>query len=463
MAKYVGKRVVPKHCGAWTKNKEYEMLSIVLDEASGESYISRRVVPAGTLLTDEYYWSICSLFSQQIADMGEEFEERQRAITADNASTLRQIKADNDATEKAVKDDNDATETAIKNDNAATKQYVDAGLARTEADMEEAVSSVNATNQALNARMDGIASGATSDTEILDARTDAEGTAHATLGAHIRQADERIQGIYDHTGAMLHVPDDIRQKNLVKMLATSTTGTDGTTICRTEVFGPVDAAGVVVNGSLGDALGRTIFHISEPIPFEAGKTYTVILDDPQRTCTSSIFFYHATANSVLQENGVNKGFTINTLNCGQMTPDKSGSYRIGLYVHDFTFENYLLHIYIVEGAVSEEEFLSFVPYADTRKMLTFSASISDYARKNNMVHARHTIAMNNAGEVMVTVDRLGNLDQSVSVLNGQMRPSFSVLRTSQEFLIDEGETCGTGPFTFFQMPDDSGGAGIPEG
>jgi hypothetical protein len=76
MAKYVGKRVVPRHCGAWTKNKEYEMLSIVLDEASGESYISRRVVPAGTLLTDEYYWSICSLFSQQIADMGEEFEER---------------------------------------------------------------------------------------------------------------------------------------------------------------------------------------------------------------------------------------------------------------------------------------------------------------------------------------------------------------------------------------------------
>ena len=42
MAKYVGKRVVPKHCGAWTKNKEYEILSIVLDEASGESYISRR-------------------------------------------------------------------------------------------------------------------------------------------------------------------------------------------------------------------------------------------------------------------------------------------------------------------------------------------------------------------------------------------------------------------------------------
>ena len=106
MAKYVGKRVVPRHCGAWTKNKEYEMLSIVLDEASGESYISRRVVPAGTLLTDEYYWSICSLFSQQIADMGEEFEERQNQISQNNANTLAAIRQDNDSTEQAIRDDN---------------------------------------------------------------------------------------------------------------------------------------------------------------------------------------------------------------------------------------------------------------------------------------------------------------------------------------------------------------------
>ena len=198
MAKYVGKRVVPKHCGAWTKNKEYEMLSIVLDEASGESYISRRVVPAGTLLTDEYYWSICSLFSQQIADMGEEFAERQQAISQNNAETLRQIRADNDATESAIRQDNDATEQAVRDDNTATKAHVDAAVARSLADMEEAVSNVNSTNAALNARMDGIAGHATSDTEVLDARTDSDGTTHANLGEHIRKADGDIRNILDY-------------------------------------------------------------------------------------------------------------------------------------------------------------------------------------------------------------------------------------------------------------------------
>ena len=138
MAKYVGKRVVPKHCGAWTKNKGYEMLSIVLDEASGESYISRRQVPSGTLLTDEYYWSICSLFSQQIADMGEEFEERQQAITQNNAETLRQIQADNDATEQA-----------IRQDNAETKQHVDTSLQETSADLTNRINQASANlNQA---------------------------------------------------------------------------------------------------------------------------------------------------------------------------------------------------------------------------------------------------------------------------------------------------------------------------
>ena len=192
MAKYVGKRVVPRHCGAWTKNKEYEMLSIVLDEASGESYISRRVVPAGTLLTDEYYWSICSLFSQQIADMGEEFEERQNQISQNNANTLAAIRQDNDSTEQAIKDDN-----------AATKQHVDESLEETTEDLTERINRASAnlnqaseqftnTGAALTARLDSIVGGATTDTEILDARVDAEGNTHETLGAAIRSVGAEI-------------------------------------------------------------------------------------------------------------------------------------------------------------------------------------------------------------------------------------------------------------------------------
>ena len=193
MAKYVGKRVVPKHCGAWTKNKEYEMLSIVLDEASGESYISRRVVPVGTLLTDEYYWSICSLFSQQIADMGEEFEERQSQITQNNANTLAAIRQDNDATEQAIKDDN-----------AATKQHVDESLEETTEDLtgkvNNAMSSLaegraqlNSTNEALTARMNSIVGGATSDTELLDGRVDFRNKTHENLGQHLRTMEKELK------------------------------------------------------------------------------------------------------------------------------------------------------------------------------------------------------------------------------------------------------------------------------
>lgn len=35
MAKYIGKRIVPKHGGVWDKTKDYENLVIVLDEATG--------------------------------------------------------------------------------------------------------------------------------------------------------------------------------------------------------------------------------------------------------------------------------------------------------------------------------------------------------------------------------------------------------------------------------------------
>ena len=40
MARYVGKRIVPKHCGYWDNTKSYEMENIVYDRTSGNSYIS---------------------------------------------------------------------------------------------------------------------------------------------------------------------------------------------------------------------------------------------------------------------------------------------------------------------------------------------------------------------------------------------------------------------------------------
>ena len=256
MAKYVGKRVVPKHCGAWTKNKEYEMLSIVLDEASGESYISRRVVPTGTLLTDEYYWSICSLFSQQIADMGEEFEERQNQITQNNANTLASIRQDNDATEQAIKDDNDATEQSIKDDNTATKQHVEEVTGNALAEMNQAKQSFNQTSTTLTTRMDSIAGSATEETEVLDARVDIENTTHENLGSHIRSV-----------GAKLNVEKDAFQFLLDLAESAETEEAE---------FGSIETGVIDIGGEVktSTTLGNT-YRVSDAVEVEPGAIYRI--------------------------------------------------------------------------------------------------------------------------------------------------------------------------------------------
>ena len=51
MGTFKGKRIIPKHDGVWDQKKEYEELTIVLDAESGDGYISRKPVPAGTVLS----------------------------------------------------------------------------------------------------------------------------------------------------------------------------------------------------------------------------------------------------------------------------------------------------------------------------------------------------------------------------------------------------------------------------
>ena len=87
MSKYIGKRIVPKHCGEWKKEVAYEMLSIVLDKDRGDSYISRCEVPAGVELSEAKYWALCSDFSQQIQDMSDQLSETESRMTEDLSET----------------------------------------------------------------------------------------------------------------------------------------------------------------------------------------------------------------------------------------------------------------------------------------------------------------------------------------------------------------------------------------
>ena len=90
MGEFVGGRIVPKHCGAWNKRSKYEMLSIVYQPETGDSYISRRSVPAGTALSSEEYWAICSEYSAQVRKLEQDVD----ADVEQTHTDLTQTKAD---------------------------------------------------------------------------------------------------------------------------------------------------------------------------------------------------------------------------------------------------------------------------------------------------------------------------------------------------------------------------------
>lgn len=66
MSEYIGSRIVPKHCGYWSSGSAYEVLSIVLYAATGDSYIARKEVPGGTEIGNTEYWALCADFSAQL-------------------------------------------------------------------------------------------------------------------------------------------------------------------------------------------------------------------------------------------------------------------------------------------------------------------------------------------------------------------------------------------------------------
>lgn len=168
MSQYIGRRIVPVHGGVWDGSKDYEELTIVLYEAGGDSYISRRPVPAGTVIGDKNYWMLYSLYSAQIAEAVKQMEETDVAVRAE--------------------------------------------LKATEVRMETRVSGVesltNSNKAELNNRMDGIDKrldanvSASTDkdadyaAEVVDARVGAEGNIYESLGAGIREVQFGI-GLMD--------------------------------------------------------------------------------------------------------------------------------------------------------------------------------------------------------------------------------------------------------------------------
>ena len=194
MAEYVGRRIVPRHAGVWTVQKEYEELMVVLDAATGDSYISRLPVPAGTALSDENYWMLFSLYSAQIADAEKHLEDTASEIREELAGTEKRIGGALSETESRIGESLTATENRLNARVDVARE--DLGIQVTDASgqLSEGLAKLEETRASLQARMDSIASGATEDTEILDARVDSEGETHASLGEALRSIYPKVEG-----------------------------------------------------------------------------------------------------------------------------------------------------------------------------------------------------------------------------------------------------------------------------
>lgn len=158
MSEYIGGRVVPRHGGVWDSTKAYEPLIIVYEEGSGDSYISRKDVPAGTGLNQKEYWALCARFSEQAALLREETDGQvagMQKLTTDTLNTMTQR--------------TEAAEDLTNSNKAALEQR----MANIEARQDANVS----------ASTDSSADYAA---EMVDARVGWDSTVYESLGAAVR-------------------------------------------------------------------------------------------------------------------------------------------------------------------------------------------------------------------------------------------------------------------------------------
>lgn len=158
---------------------------------------------------------------------------------------------------------------------------------------------------------------------------------------------------------MAAVKDDVRKKNLVRMLGNKGFR-DGTGIYRLNAVGMLDPAGLVLNGSFGTASTTTYTNISEVFHLEAGQPYTILVRDTDKTVDYNMTLVDKTTGAAVRQNGTGLAFNVQKSPFGNFVPDATQDVRLRInYRKEMTLEDHILHVYVVEGKLSQTEMLAF--------------------------------------------------------------------------------------------------------
>lgn len=191
MSEYIGNRIVPRHDGVWQAEKAYEPLTIVLEEGTGDSYISRRPVPAGTLLSQKEYWAVCSRFSEQVKlfrdgvdadvlEMHEHLDDTVEAVNQKTDDTVSAVNQKADRTIDAINRKADETLAAMTERTQAAETLTSENRTALEKRMKQIETRQDANVTAsTNANVDYAA-------ELVDSRVDDTNHTFGSTGENIR-------------------------------------------------------------------------------------------------------------------------------------------------------------------------------------------------------------------------------------------------------------------------------------
>lgn len=114
----LGKVSVTVEQGYWDINKDYDKLTVVEKEGIFGTYISRKPVPAGTVLTDREYWIPFSSLKEQIVIDYNSFIDKYERTLENHEDRIVELEKINDLVEQAITN----TETVIDGVSTLTEQ-----------------------------------------------------------------------------------------------------------------------------------------------------------------------------------------------------------------------------------------------------------------------------------------------------------------------------------------------------